>query len=329
MNIISASDLASRQFKGLPLSKPFSDLLGEIEPRAYMLVSGMPGSGKSTFTLALADELANHGPVIYVAAEEGLSRTMRDKIARLKATHPNLFVAEFDSLPAVKRAVEASGAQFVILDSISEINANRKAIQDFQEWRKARGLGLYIIAHATKDGSRYKGSSALGHGVDVEIMIREGRAETLKNRYAPLSSIDVPFTVKDLPGREKCGCRKCRRCNGWIRTNPPHPGNCAAATGPMCSCRCGGKLHQSGVTWVGPDKPKSKTGKATCTTGKGASCKTLSRKLGRRPPAHPKTVVVKPDEPKTSKRSVRPRSRQERITSTLDQLEKLIASKLK
>jgi len=200
MSVTRASDLAKRRFKGLKLSKPFSDLLGDIEPRAYLLIWGPAGSGKSTFALALADELATNGPALYVSAEEGVSKTVRDRINRLEAKHPDLYVAEYLSLEKIKLQVRQTGARFVMLDSISQIDPSSARFAALAKEFQHDGIGLAVIAHATKDGKNYKGPTSVGHNPDVIIRVAGGEATTTKNRYAPTPvSIDVPFTAAALP----------------------------------------------------------------------------------------------------------------------------------
>lgn len=200
MSVTRASDLAKRRFKGLKLSKPFSDLLGDIEPRAYLLIWGPAGSGKSTFALALADELATNGPALYVSAEEGVSKTVRDRINRLEAKHPDLYVAEYLSLEKIKLQVRQTGARFVMLDSISQIDPSSARFAALAKEFQHDGIGLAVIAHATKDGKNYKGPTSVGHNPDVIIRVAGSEATTTKNRYAQTPvSIDVPFTAAALP----------------------------------------------------------------------------------------------------------------------------------
>lgn len=198
MSIISASTLAEKTFIGLDLSEPFHELFGKIEPKASALIWGTAGSGKSTLTLALANDLAFNAPVLYVSAEEGQGKTLSDRINRLQALHSNLFIAEFESLKAVREQAEQKKAGFIILDSISVIDPASREIELLREWAQRKEIGLFVIAHATKEGDSYKGDSAVGHGTDIVVQVEAGRAKTTKNRYKALSEIPVPFEAKDI-----------------------------------------------------------------------------------------------------------------------------------
>ncbi len=220
MMLIPANELAQQQFEGMDLGEPFARLLGPIAPDAFVLVWGPPGSGKSTFTLALASELADHGPTLYVSAEEGIGSVMAERIRRLSADHPNLIIAEFHDLDDVRRVAERLGARFVILDSISELDPRSQSVENFRKWAKEKGIGLYLIAHATK-GGQYRGPSYVGHGTDVIVHVNDGEAATRKNRFSPLASVPVPFKRTRRNPRKPGSMRK--RCS-----TSPQPPDCRA-----------------------------------------------------------------------------------------------------
>ena len=77
------------------------------------MVYGLPKSGKSTLCIDFAKYLAeNHGKVLYCAIEEKFGYTLKEKIERLQASHPNLFVSE--TIPD-----GLSKYDFVFIDSVS------------------------------------------------------------------------------------------------------------------------------------------------------------------------------------------------------------------
>ncbi len=54
------------------LTQPFASFLGKVSYPFKMLVRRLPGSGKSTFCMQLAYQLAAHQQVVYTAGEEAL-----------------------------------------------------------------------------------------------------------------------------------------------------------------------------------------------------------------------------------------------------------------
>ena len=195
LNTLSAQELSKLSIQGIKVSEPYGSLLGEPERNAVMFIWGEKGAGKSTFSLGLANALADHGRVEYIPAEEHFGKTLVDRVKRLKATHHNLNFTKWKSLQALKDTLRATGASFCVLDSITVIEANDKATVELAQWCRQSGIGFIMVAHATKDG-KYKGNTSIAHECDIEIKVtKDGLAEAEKNRYRTLTAIDVPFTA--------------------------------------------------------------------------------------------------------------------------------------
>ena len=193
-NTMSAKELATLNIKGIKIANPYGALLGEPEKNAVIFIWGEKGAGKSTFSLGLANALAQHGRVEYIPAEEHFGKTLVDRVKRLNATHSNLNFTKWKSLTSLKEILLKNGSAFCVLDSITVIEANDKMTVELAQWCREQGIGFIMVAHATKDG-KYKGNTSIAHECDIEIKVtKEGLAETEKNRYQVLSSIEVPFT---------------------------------------------------------------------------------------------------------------------------------------
>ena len=81
---IGLSDLKNMEFKVLPFTGQYHNLIGSPEENFNMLVYGSPGHGKSTFCADFATYLANnHGTVLYCASEEGLSLSLQNKFLEM------------------------------------------------------------------------------------------------------------------------------------------------------------------------------------------------------------------------------------------------------
>ncbi len=195
LNTLTAQELSKLSIQGIKVSEPYGELLGEPERNAVMFIWGEKGAGKSTFSLGLANALADHGRVEYIPAEEHFGKTLVDRVKRLKATHHNLNFTKWKSPQALKDTLRATGASFCVLDSITVIEANDKATVELAQWCRQSGIGFIMVAHATKDG-KYKGNTSIAHECDIEIKVtKDGLAEAEKNRYRTLTAIDVPFTA--------------------------------------------------------------------------------------------------------------------------------------
>lgn len=193
MNVIPAQELGSKRYNALKLDR-YADLVGDIEPGFVMQLWGRGGSGKSTFAIDFANELAKHGKVVYVSAEESFGKTISDRIKRVNATHKNLMIANWDEQgewTALKDFLVKHGISYVIIDSLSVVDPNSKKAEGFRKWAKEKQIGLIFITHATKTG-QYKGNSMVQHGVDIEIEAYEGKLRVNKTRYG-VSAEDYPI----------------------------------------------------------------------------------------------------------------------------------------
>jgi hypothetical protein len=167
--IVNSGELLKMDFQTIGLQGKYRELIGDPSVGFFAMVFGLPKSGKSTMCLDFANHLAaNHGKVLYCAIEEGFGYTLKEKIERLKAHHPNLFVT--DRVPE-----HLDQFQFVFIDSVSKAGLD---VSDMDEMRKMNPNTSFIfIYHTTKEG-KFRGVNAHAHEVDVIIEVEKGKATT-------------------------------------------------------------------------------------------------------------------------------------------------------
>ena len=181
--VMTSENLASKHFQTLGLKNPWLSLIGDPSPGFNMLLYGAPKSGKSTLALAFGKYLAqNHGKTLYWSNEEGFGYTMQEKIKRLGAEHPNLFISE--ELP-----VNLSAYKFVIIDSITKAGMDHRDMAALKHSNP--GVSFIFIAQSTKDGS-YRGARDLEHEVDVIVKVENGVATSF-GRFNQGGSLKIPF----------------------------------------------------------------------------------------------------------------------------------------
>jgi hypothetical protein len=181
--VISSESLASKQFQTIGLQNPWLALIGDPSPGFSILMYGAPKSGKSTLALQFAKYLAqNHGKTLYWTKEEGYGYTMQEKIKRLKAEHPYLFISE--ELPP-----NLTTYQFVIIDSITKAGMDHRDMSILKH--NNPGISFIFIAQSTK-GGHYRGTRDLEHEVDVIVKVENGEA-TSYGRFNQGGKMKVPF----------------------------------------------------------------------------------------------------------------------------------------
>jgi hypothetical protein len=144
--ILSASDFKNASFNLMSFSGNWMNLIGDPSVPFKMMIWGTGGSGKSTLAIDFARYLAGklNQQVLYVSSEEGAGATFHEKMTRLNAFHPNLFITKI--LPS--RLVEYD---FVFCDSV---NSMQMELSKFEQSAKLYPrLSWMLLFQTTKDGN--------------------------------------------------------------------------------------------------------------------------------------------------------------------------------
>lgn len=194
---------------------PVDKLLGgEKEPGALIdtsiLISGVPGSGKTTLTALLADSLVELGgeTVLYNSTE--MSKPMFARMARRMDLKGRFILSdEHDADQLVATAVAAK-ATVIIQDSLQTLSAGGRhgkaalegACRRLNRAAKEYDIVVIFIAHVTKAGT-IAGPESLIHEVDAHLHLafdkKEGRRymQMEKNRGGPAQ---IPYEYRLVPG---------------------------------------------------------------------------------------------------------------------------------
>jgi predicted ATP-dependent serine protease len=181
----------------IPMSNEFIPFLGKLSTPFKMLVWGMPGQGKSTFCLKLANMLSATSKLLYISAEENPDGdTFNDKVDRaVKNNLHNIIVArrlpnnkEWQDLFLINQQPNACEYRNVMYDSISVLDITPNYPNTLAKKLTYSAFSAQVnhifISHAQKDGKSYLGPSIWGHDVDIIIRIQSGQAIIEKNRFA-------------------------------------------------------------------------------------------------------------------------------------------------
>ena len=180
--IMNSMDFANMRFKTLGLGGKWLDLIGDPSTNFSIMVFGKPKMGKSYLCIDFAGYLArNHGKVLYVAKEEGLDKTLQDKLNDKEVKHQNLYVAS--ALPD-----SLSYYDFIFLDSVNKLGLQPEELNRLKAMYPQKAF-IYIF-QTTKDG-RFRGANTFQHDVDSVIEVPERGKAVQFGRFNQGGELDI------------------------------------------------------------------------------------------------------------------------------------------
>jgi predicted ATP-dependent serine protease len=152
---------------------------------ALVLVSGPPGAGKSSWACRLLDGIK--GPVLLIAAEEGVSPSLAARLARCRVRRADFGIlarATVDSIVeyATERQVVAA-----VIDSVQEAAWTAHELRHLLAVVPSLDL-LVGVQQIIKDG-RPAGAMALLHETDVHVRVEAMHWSVTKSRYQDITGL--------------------------------------------------------------------------------------------------------------------------------------------
>ena len=214
-NIVKLNDISSKKIDKIPTSiDEFDRVIGGGLVRGQtILIGGVPGIGKSTLILQVANNLSlKNMKVLYISAEESQYQIF-ERAKRIGVESENIYIASFTDLNDIIKSIDEILPDVVIIDSIQMVNhpesggvtsgpANIKATtQDLVRIAKIKNIIIFIIGQVTKEGD-FAGPKLLEHLVDTVLYFENDREgiyrilRTFKNRFGSIDEIGI-FEMKE------------------------------------------------------------------------------------------------------------------------------------
>lgn len=181
---------------------------GGIVQGSLVLIAGDPGIGKSTILLQTGGELCKGGKkVLYISAEESASQ-VKLRAERLGVKSDNLYIYPQTNFELIKKHIEETKPDLVIVDSIQAIYTNtiqssagsvsqiRECCNSLMGIAKRENISIIVIGHVTKEGN-IAGPKVLEHMVDTVIQFEGDKYKSyrilrsVKNRFGNTSEVGI------------------------------------------------------------------------------------------------------------------------------------------
>lgn len=184
--------MAQEDPETLPLEGTTKAFLSSLLANFNMLIWGGAGSGKSSFVLKFATDLAetDTGTVLYYMSEEKIaSGRLKARMDLMRAFSRNINFDDTGTFDRLVALVNTGVYRYVVIDSINMMNVGQdelvKLMKTFPE------ISWIFVAQATKGRDAYAGVAAIDHAVDTVIHTTNDKghatAELKKHRDGPLN----------------------------------------------------------------------------------------------------------------------------------------------
>mgnify|MGYP000944282704 CR=1 FL=1 len=168
----TGDDLLKKEFITLDFQGKFLELIGKPSKLFSAVIWGLPKGGKSSLAIRFADYLQEYfGSVLYIAAEEGESATLKQKFAEIKGS--KVTIIETRDPTEIRNYLKDKHFNFVFIDSINVAGIESEILDLIK--KENPNKSFIAIAQATKSGN-FKGDQSLTHNCDFVIKVIDGVA---------------------------------------------------------------------------------------------------------------------------------------------------------
>ncbi len=181
--VMTGADIAGLSFRKLELTGRYKQDFLKMYNDTQVMIWGAPGSGKTVYTLELAQYMAEvlGLKVAYIAREEMGRSTFTEKIQNFKIGDPKLvFAKNLDLLKDAGYEIEDFDAIF--LDSVNAMGWTLEFYKKFAE-QHPKALKILVV-QSTKDGD-FRGGKDWEHEMDIAGEVVNRKMILRKNRLDP------------------------------------------------------------------------------------------------------------------------------------------------
>lgn len=173
-----------------------------------VLLSGSPGAGKSSLSLAVADKFAKAGQLVLYSSGEESEQQIGLRAKRLRVDNDNIKIINETNLEALLSYIEQESPQFLIVDSLQTLYSNnikgslgsvaqsKECAHVLTNVAKKKHITMILVSQIVKSGD-FSGSESIQHIVDATLMLDSDKDTPLKflrankNRFGDTTEVGV------------------------------------------------------------------------------------------------------------------------------------------
>lgn len=181
VQIYSVKRLQRKKFKPVAVGE-YASLMGEIDGKCNIITYGSSGSGKTVFTLRLANYLSKkYGKALYISHEEDTNKSVVERTKEWSIDSEKLYFAGRITYEQMVEKVHKNKYRVVVIDSLQYANFTYQQLIAFRERFKKRNIILIMISFGTALGKTLGFNDHL-HASDVKMYFNQGHV-TVVSRY--------------------------------------------------------------------------------------------------------------------------------------------------
>ena len=181
VQIYSVKRLQRKKFKPVAVGE-YSSVMGEIDGKANIMSYGSSGSGKTVFTLRLANHLTKtYGKGLYVSFEEDTNKTVVERTKEWNIDSEKLYFAGRMTFEQLCDKVKKNKYRVLVIDSVQYAGFTFNKLIEFREMFKKRNIIIIMLSFGTGMG-KTDGANALLHACDVKLYFNQGHLTSI-SRY--------------------------------------------------------------------------------------------------------------------------------------------------
>jgi hypothetical protein len=177
-NVLTVQEVRNKKFSFVPITEPWLSLLGKFCLPTSFFISGLGGSGKSTWALLFSQYMASLGfKILYIAKDQIGTPAFTDLLNRLDIVAGDNFKITGDLI-----SINPKDFHLVVIDNKDDLSMKPK---NFEELKiKYPEQTFLLLSRATKAGD-FTGSGEWRNIVDVMLLSDNGiiRTGQDKNRW--------------------------------------------------------------------------------------------------------------------------------------------------